>query len=79
MPSVGSMSTPTHRGLVRALDAVKASESWTDAQLAAALDVRPCVISNWRAERSRIGEESRWKVRTLLAKYARRIEGELAC
>lgn len=72
MPSVGTMSTPTHRSLVRALDAVKASEGWTDRQLCTAIGIRPPNLCAWRAGRSCIGELNLWKVRTLLAKYARR-------
>lgn len=67
-----ALSTPTHRGLIRALDAVKASEGWTDRQLCAAIGISPSVLCAWRIERSGIGESSLWKVRTLLGTYARR-------
>jgi hypothetical protein len=73
MPSVGSMSTPTHRGLIRALDAVKASEGWTDRQLCAAIGIKGPTLCGWRSGRSHIGESNLWKVRTLLGTYARRV------
>lgn len=70
---MNTLSTPTHRGLIRALDAVKASEGWTDRQLCAAMDVSPTNLAQWRVGRSGIGERNLWKVRALLSRYARRI------
>lgn len=67
-----SMSTPTHRGLMRALDAVKASDGWTDRQLCTALGVAPSNLCAWRVGRSGIGERNLWAVRKLLSRYARR-------
>lgn len=67
------LSTPTHRGLIRTLDAIKASEGWTDRQLCAALDTSPTNLCQWREGRSGIGERNLWKVRALLSKYARRL------
>lgn len=71
MPGFAAMSTPTHRGLVRALDAVKASQGWTDSQLATRVGVKQCNLISWRAGRSGIGEINLWRVRVFLGKYAR--------
>jgi len=65
------MSTPTHRGSVRALDAVKAYQGWTDRQLAASVGVKHCNLIASRAGRSGIGEINLWRVRVFLGKYAR--------
>lgn len=71
MPGFAAMSTPTHRGLVRALDAVKASQGWTDRQLADRVGVKHCNLIAWRAGRSGVGEINLWRVRVFLGKYAR--------
>lgn len=67
------LSTPTHRRLIQALDAVKAAEGWTDRQLCVALDTAPTNLCQWRVGRSGIGERNLWKIRTFLSKYARRV------
>lgn len=71
MPGFAAISTPTHRGLVRALDAVKASQGWTDRQLADSVGVKHCNLIAWRTGRSGIGEINLWRVRVFLGKYAR--------
>lgn len=67
-----AMSTPTHRGLIRALDAVKASEGWTDRQLCAAIGISLACYAPGASSARGIGQASLWKVRTLLGAYARR-------
>lgn len=66
---MSKMSTPTHRGLVRALDAVKASKGWSDRRLCRELGIGLTALDRWRSGRSGIGERSLWQVRTFLAKH----------
>lgn len=66
---MSKMSTPTHRGLVRALDAVKTSKGWSDRRLCRELGIGLTALDRWRSGRSGIGERSLWQVRTFLVKH----------
>ncbi len=66
---MSEMSTPTHRALVRALDAVKASKGWSDRRLCRELGIGLTALDRWRSGRSGIGERNLWQVRAFLVKH----------
>lgn len=57
--------------VLRALDAVKAAQQWTDADLAKELGVSPSTLAHWRAQRNGISAATRWRLRVFLGRYVK--------